>query len=263
MPGVEYDAPGDLAGYGPITISQAVTIEGQGWSYMAPAANSPAITINAVSGNVYIHGVSLNGVGITGTTTGILFNSGGGLYVRDSVIRNFGGDGIGFVPNSSTKSQLFVSNTVVSDNFGQGIDIRPTGSGTTTGVLDRVDMENNTNDGLLVSSGTGIINVTVSDSVSANNAAMGILSSSGGDTPLVSVMVRNSTIANNGTNGLAASCGTGTNAATLRFTRSTITGNTTAGWASIGAGIILSYGDNNIDGNTNGNTEPPGPLTYK
>jgi hypothetical protein len=25
----------------------------------------------------------------------------------------------------------------------------------------------------------------------------------------------------------------------------------------------LSYGDNNIDGNTNANTEPPNPLTYK
>jgi hypothetical protein len=28
-------------------------------------------------------------------------------------------------------------------------------------------------------------------------------------------------------------------------------------------GVILSYGDNNIDGNTNVNTEPPNPLTYK
>ena len=43
-----------------------------------------------MSGNVSIHGVSLNGVGITGNTNGILFNSGGSLTVRDSVIRNFG-----------------------------------------------------------------------------------------------------------------------------------------------------------------------------
>ncbi len=27
-------------------------------------------------------------------------------------------------------------------------------------------------------------------------------------------------------------------------------------------GVVLSYGDNNIDGNTNVNTEPPSPLTY-
>ena len=73
--GGEVDAL-DPAGYGPIIISQAITIEGQGWSYAAPAANSPAITSNAVTGNVYIHGVSLDGVGITGFTTGIQFNSG-------------------------------------------------------------------------------------------------------------------------------------------------------------------------------------------
>ena len=36
--GGEVDAL-DPAGYGPITISQAITIEGQGWSYIAPPAS--------------------------------------------------------------------------------------------------------------------------------------------------------------------------------------------------------------------------------
>ena len=63
--GGEVDAL-DPAGYGPIIISQAITIEGQGWSYIAPPAGGNGITINAVSGKVTIHGVSLNGVGITG-----------------------------------------------------------------------------------------------------------------------------------------------------------------------------------------------------
>jgi hypothetical protein len=71
-------------------------------------------------------------------------------------------------------------------------------------------------------------------------------------------MVRNSTIANNGTDGLVAS-GTG---ATIRVTRSAITGNAT-GWNNPTSGVVLSYGDNNIDGNNGGNTEPPNPLTYK
>jgi hypothetical protein len=84
----------DPAGYGPITITQGVTIEGQGWSYIAPPASGNGITINAVSGNVAIHGVSLNGAGITGNTNGIVFNSGGSLNIKDSVIRNFTNDGI-------------------------------------------------------------------------------------------------------------------------------------------------------------------------
>jgi hypothetical protein len=101
------------------------------------------------------------------------------------------------------------------------------------------------------------MNVTVSDSVSANNATgVSALSTSG--TP-VNVMVRNSTIANNIGDGLASS---GSAGAIIRVTRSTITGNGTA-WANFNSSFVLSYGDNNIDGNTNGNIEPPGPLTYK
>ena len=117
--GGEVDAL-DPAGYGPIVIGQAITIEGQGWSYIAPPVGGSGITVNAVSGNVTIRGVSLNGVGITGITTGIRFNSGSSLTVRDSVIRNFTQDGILFGPNTSSLSQLFVSNTVVSDNGDQG-----------------------------------------------------------------------------------------------------------------------------------------------
>jgi hypothetical protein len=249
--GGEVDAL-DPAGYGPITISQAITVEGQGWSYIAPPAGGNGITINAVSGKVAIHGVSLNGVGITGSTTGIQFNSGGSLNVRDSVIQNFTGDGIFFGPNSSTLSQLFVSNTLVSDNGGDGISISPAGSGTTTGVLDQDHVENNGGNGIIAITSTQTINVTFSDSVSANNSSDGIIAS--GTTP-VAIMVRNSTMANNVVDGLVAS-GAGAN---IRVTRSTITGNA-AGTNELG-GFVMSYADNNIDGN--GSNFAPPPIGYK
>ncbi len=257
--GGEVDAL-DPAGYGPIIISQAVTIEGQGWSYIAPPAGGNGITINVVSGNVFIHGVSLNGVGISGTTTGIQFNSGGSLNVRDSVIRNFSNNGINFVPSAS--SQISVSNTLVADNGSHGIAIVPTGSGTTKGVLNHVEMENNLGTGLVVQTSSQSIKVTVSDSVSANNGLNGVTAESNGPngTALVNIMVRNSTITNNGTIGLQ---GTGTWTAIIFVTRSTITGNGT-GWAtSSGNQVVISYADNNIDSNASGNTEPPGPTTYK
>jgi hypothetical protein len=227
---------------------------------IAPVAGQAAITINApgATDKINIIGVVLDGTGLTGTT-GIQFNSGGSLTIRDSVIRNFADDGILFQPNSSSLSQLFVSNTLISDNGGPGILINPTGSGITNGVLDHVQLENNgtniTNDGLSVKTSTQTINVTFSDSVSANNSLAGIAAFSLSGT-LINVMVRNSTIANNAGNGLEA---LGANA-TIRVTRSTITGNG-AGWLS--SGVVSSYGDNNIDGNTSVNTEPPGPLPYK
>jgi hypothetical protein len=256
--GGEVDAL-DPAGYGPITISQAISIEGQGWSYIAPPAGGNGVTINAVSGKVSIRGVSLNGVGITGTTNGIVFNSGSSLNVSNSVIRNFSNFGILFEPDVST--QLFVSNTLVSDNGISGIEILPNGSGTTTGVFDHVTTENNQSHGLYVLTTAQTVNVTVSDSVSANNTSNGILAESIG-AGLVSVMVRNSTVANNGNDGLLAS-----GDAVIRVTRSTITGNTT-GWASattgtpVSTGIVWSYADNNIDGNGSNNSTPGTAIPY-
>jgi len=244
--GGEVDAL-DPAGYGPIIISRAITIEGQGWSYIAPPINSPAITINAVTGKVIIRGVSLNGVGIAGTTTGIRFNSGGALTVRDSAIQNFSGDGILFGPNSS--SQIFVSNTSVSNNGGQGINIGPTlsGSGTTTGVLNHVEMESNGIYGLLVSNflTNVVVSITVSDSVCAGNTIDGVHAFSSG--PMVSVMVRNSTITNNLGSALSANNGL----AQIWATRSTITGNG-SGWG----GIVSTFGDNDIFGNGLANNAP-------
>jgi hypothetical protein len=253
--GGEVDAL-DPGAYGSFTISQAISIEGQGWSYVAPPAGGAAITVNAISGNVNIHGVSLNGVGATGTTIGIYFLTGNTLNVQNSVIRNFTQHGIYFVANSSGPSQVFVSNTLVSDNGGHGIYINPFGSGPTTGVLDHVQIENNTLDGLVVEPSTSGTNITVSDSVSANNTLSGIFAQSAGGTP-ASVMVRNSTIANNVVDGMVAT-GSG---ATIRLTRSTITGNATA-WQAFSTAVVLSYADNNIDGNGAANTEPPNPLTY-
>jgi len=244
----------DPANYGSLTITRPVSIEGHGWASIAPVSNSAAITINTNPGDkINIIGVVLDGTAVT-DSTGIAFNAAGSLTVRDSVIRNFTDSGIAFAPNA-TPSQIFVSNTLVSDNGVDGVAIDPVGSGTVNGSLDHVEIVNNTSRGLFVGDVAATINVTVSNSVIANNGT-GIRAST--VAAAVSTMVRNSTIANNGGNGLEASQA----GATIFVTRSTITGNLT-GWDNIGGGVVLSYADNTIDGNGSANTEPPNPLTYK
>jgi hypothetical protein len=232
--GGEVDAL-DPAGYGPIIISQAVTIEGQGWSYIAPPAGGTGITINAVSGNVAIHGVSLNGVGITGPTRGIQFNSGDSLNVRDSVIRNFTVQGIFFQPNSSAVSKLNVSNTQVSDN-SYGFYIGPTGTGTTRGVLDHVHTENNTNDGIKIITPSQAVNVTFNESVSANNGGAGVTAIANNSAG-IHVYVRNSTINDNAGTALSPNG----QSAFIVVTRSMIADN-----GLDFTGEIFSYGDNTI-----------------
>jgi hypothetical protein len=261
--GGEVDAL-DPGAYGSFAISQAISIEGQGWSYVAPPGNGAAITINAgPSDKVSIHGVSLNGVGAAGSTIGIKFNSGGGLSVQDSLIQNFTNSGIAFIPSASTPSRIAVSNTRVTNNAAVGIAITPSGNGPVAGVLDRVEIINNSSTGLNVIGNTGAINVIVTDSVCAGNGDDGIASTgSGGAT---NVFVRNSTIAGNGfnnngpqaVNGLFATGPGGQ----IVVTRSTITANA-VGWATGNPAVVVSYDDNNIDGNTGGNTAPPN-IVYK
>jgi hypothetical protein len=248
----------DPANYGELTITGPVSIEGHGWATVTPLIGGSGIAIN-------VHGnpgdkINISGVVLQGTPEGnIGINccvGGVSLTIRDSVVQNFG-TGIILEPgNSSAVTQLFVSNTVVSDSDGDGIFISPNGSGSTNAVFDHVDLENNGVGGLggsgLMVSAAQTVNITFNDSVSANNLTNGIYAFLGP----VSIMVRNSTIANNGANGLEAGVET-----TIRVTRSTITGNG-AGWLT-DSGAVLSYGDNNIDGNGSANTEPPNLLTYK
>jgi hypothetical protein len=249
----------DPGNYGALTITGPVSIQGHGWASMS-AATGTAIIINAAGATdkIAISGVVLDGLGISGTN-GIAFNSGGTLLVRDSVIRNFGNDGILVDTDTSNPTHVFVSNTLVSDNGSDGINFSSGGTGATAGVLSHVEMINNTGDGLTITSASGsapTINVTVSDSVSANNTSEGIFANPAAGAT-VQVMVRNSTIAKNGSYGLVAD----SPGVTIRVTRSTITGNATA-WLAANSGVVSSYADNNIDGNTNGDTAPPA-LGYK
>jgi hypothetical protein len=94
----------DPANYGSLTITHGVSIEGHGWASIAPVSGHAAITINAnpsdavnVGDKINIIGVVLDGTALA-NTTGIQFNSGFSLIVRDSVIRNFTLDGIDFTP---------------------------------------------------------------------------------------------------------------------------------------------------------------------
>jgi hypothetical protein len=205
----------DPANYGSLTITGPVSIEGHGWASIAPVAGQAAITITApgASDKINIIGVVLDGTAISGAS-GIVFTSGGSLTVRDSVIRNFQLNGISFNPSTSTPTHLYVSNTLVSDNGNSGISLTQFSNmaSTTNAALYHVEMENN-GTGLFVNTNTQTFNVTVSDSISANNIA-GIVSNSMNGTP-ANIMVRNSTIANNSQAGLEA----GENGALIAVTR--------------------------------------------
>jgi hypothetical protein len=243
----------DPSGYGQLTITKAISIvnDGVGSAGVLVLPGGTGITINAGATDI----VNLRGLVIEGTgfgADGIVINSGMSVNIQNCVIRNLTEFGIYLMPYAS--SNLVISKTLIADNKNVGVFIRPYGSGTVTATLNNVAVNNNILGGIYIygSSSTGFVKATIEDSSIAGNIGQGVYVLGGAPT---SVMVRHSDLINNLGNGVLVSGPT----VTLRLAKSTITGNGT-GWSAINSATLLSYGDNNIDGNTNdGGTPPPIP----
>jgi hypothetical protein len=122
-------------------------------------------------------------------------------------------------------------------------------------VLSKV-ITNNNNDAILVDGRltTGAsLNVTIVDSEASNNFSVGVSAISSSGHPAAVVMLRNF-VASYNNFGLDAEVN-----AILRVAHSVVTGNS-LGVGVPGGGTVFSYGDNDIDGNTNDNTGVLTPL---
>ena len=220
----------DPAGYGAVTITKAISIQGHGFAGITQSSGTGnGITINASSTDA----ISLRGLLIDGASTGlnaIVFNSGASLNIQRCVIRNFQGGGIGFIP--STTSQLFVSDTVISDNAGIGtaIVVFPSASVSAAGFLNRVELDNYYNGAI-----------------------------AGGNQTYVAI--RDSVISGNGLGGGGGGSGVlATGGATIRLSNSSLTGNS-IGW-NVVSGTISSTLDNLINDNGS-NSGTLSSLAYK
>jgi hypothetical protein len=238
----------DPAGYGAVTITKAVSIQGHGFAGVSATAGGTGITISAgASDAINLRGLLLEGDG--SGLNGIQFNSGQAVTVDSCVVRHFLNQGMLFAPNAS--SNLLVSNSLAADNGGPGISVFPNSTGTVTSVFSHVAASNNGEGGILVDGidSTGTITATVADSVAAGNSLAGFAVVS--HTPATTTLTLFHSVAANNATGISAS-GPGS---TLTVAQSMITGNASGWTASVGA--VDSYGDNYIDGNASNQTAPP------
>jgi hypothetical protein len=115
----------DPAGYGTLTITHGISIQGHGFASISQPNGSPAagITVSAgASDTVLLNGLLIDGAG-TGNR-GILINSAGSVQIVDCVIRHFTHDAIDY----EATAILSVSNTITSDGVVEaaaGINISP------------------------------------------------------------------------------------------------------------------------------------------
>jgi hypothetical protein len=233
----------DTAGYGAVTISQAVSIiNEEGVEAGISVTSGSGITINASASDV----VNLRGLTLVGAGgfNGILFNSGGVLNVQNCVIRGFGNIGLGLFPTGST--DINVSDTITSGN-GKGIELEPSGTSiTVTASFERVQAIHNNQDGFFLHGAlmTGSLHATAADSL-ASGGVQGFVSNSANGAGAITFTLTNSKAVNNGV-GVAS----GQNAVTF-LNGSTISGNSTDGFSAFTGGIINSYGNNAITDTTN------------
>jgi hypothetical protein len=227
----------DPAGYGAVTITKAISIQGHGYSGISVASGANGITINAGTSDK----VNLNGLLIDGATVGqngVVFNTGGSLTIENSVIRNVVGAGVYFVP--STDSSLFVSNTQVSDNGGDGIAVFPTAAGVYVGaaIFNHVEANNNGKNGIAINTarGTNFIQATAFESVAAGNN-VGFNANAAGDTTYFTLF---HCVAVSNFTGIVAS-GVG---ASFSVEQSNLDRNFTNSWQISSGGSIYTYGDN-------------------
>jgi hypothetical protein len=228
----------NTAGYGPLTITHAISIVNDGSTASVLASGVFGVTINAgATDAVSLRGLTFEGAGAA--SGGIEFNTGQSLTIENCVIRHMTGDGIDFTPNAT--SSLLVSDTLVADNSGNGIVVQPTGSGTVTAVLNRVEVNNNGANGIEVAGNfsTGTIKATVSESVATGNSHLDQV----GFFAVSSTLTVFHSVASNNYTGIEAAGSGGT----LTIAQSMVTGNN-FGW-NAGGGVVQSYGDNYFNGN--------------
>lgn len=243
----------DPGGYGTITITKSITINGEGTIasilhsggingvvISGPAAPAAPITVNLVN-------LSINGAGATNGLNGVRIIRAGSVSVSNTDISNY--SNVGILDERTTTGTLTLTNTRIHDAIGSnpnntsiGIRITPA-SGTIAPSLscDRCTVFGHglsNSHGIFLSSGA---KATVTDSNIVGNT-VGI--AAGGVNAQINIVRTN--VSNNGT-GIRVS-----GSSTVRMSSATITGNTVNG-IEILSGTLASFGDNYIAGNGGNN----------
>jgi hypothetical protein len=240
----------DPGGFGAVTISKAITIDGSGT--FASVQGSVTNAINVVAGGNDV--VILRGLSIQATTgvTGIRFGSGKALIIENTSINGFSGHGIDVALTGS--GDLVVSNSDIRNNGGTGIRVASTG-GSALAVVSGSQLVNNAiGIDARSNSRVAVRDTLVSSNAPVSNTSIGLQAQP--DTGTAELNADNVMISLTGT-GVQVG-GTG-NTATARLSNLQIFNNTVG--VSIGSnGSALSFGDNRIAGNGSGNSPPLTPI---
>jgi hypothetical protein len=234
----------DPGGFGTVTITKNLTIDGGGTFASILAAGTNGINVNDsayVGGPNTIH-VVLRNLSIDGALTGVTginITSAKQVLIENLIINNFSVSGIKWTA-PGTAGQLHVHDTTVKRTVGVGIAMEPGGAGVLKASLDNVRINGCGNSAITAGNNT---RATVHNCNFSENAA------GAGVTGLAAtsfIDVHDSVLSNNAFGVFAGSTG----ASTIRLQNSTITNNTTSGIDINFAGSqVICYTNNVIEDN--------------
>jgi hypothetical protein len=226
----------DPGGFGTVTITKSITIDCTGTlgSILASGTNGIVIDI-PVSANdpfrtVRLRGLSINGTGASGTIgtrtglKGISILQAATVMIEDVVISDFSQTGVS--DTRSAGGKLFIRNSVIRNNTGTGIGVAGTG-GTNNAVIENVHSNNNAF-GVAAAVAN---NVSITRSVFSGNTTAGATADAGAQIGLDNSLVSaNATgLQNSGTMSISNSeisfNTTGISGATTSFGNNRIFGN--------------------------------------
>src|SRR5437588_5356341 len=119
--GGEIDAL-DPGGYGAVTITKAITIDGGGGqvaSVLVSGTNGIVVQANAATDVVILRNLRINGIG--SGLNGIRFLSGKDLNVESCYIFGFTQNGIDIALNQASAASVHIIDTVLKNNGGVGV----------------------------------------------------------------------------------------------------------------------------------------------
>jgi len=231
----------DPGGYGGVTITKSITIDGAGTNASILSSFANGVVVNAGPNDVVrLKDISIDGAG--SGVNGVRFLAGGELFLDNVAIHDHTGQGVSFAPGAS--SRLAIGNSTISNNTGSGVLVEPGVSGVATVTISHSRLLDNGH-GLKAEDRS---TVSIRESDLANNLNSGVQASS--TSQAVEVVVDSCQVVNNGI-GNSASAGIKAKGplASVLIAQNTVTGNYN-GLVAQDGGDVVSFGSNRVGGNT-------------
>jgi hypothetical protein len=231
----------DPGGFGAVTITKSITLDGSGTFASILASLVNGIIINAAATDVVtIRGISING--FCNGINGINILSAKTVNVEDCVIFRFN-TGNGITSSDPNGLNLNVRNTVIRDNTLDGINT------TSSGGFNNVSLEHTS----LIGNGNGLharsgSKVTARSCVFSNNTTNGIFADAAA-AQFVNVFVWDSQISMNGGSGVRAGNAGNVGTSGVTINQNQIDRNTGNGVLISTGGVVNTFTNNSILGN--------------